>query len=66
MGEVNAIYVVTMVGTPSYTSGDQKWNGAALILNKNPVIIIIKLISKKSGSYHNIISVILYKIKIKQ
>lgn len=31
-----AIYVVTIVGTPSYTSGDQKWKGAALTLNKNP------------------------------
>jgi hypothetical protein len=26
----------------SYTSGDQKWNGAALTLNKNPTLKISK------------------------
>jgi hypothetical protein len=38
-----AIKVVTMVGTPSYTSGDHQWNGAAAILNKNPTEINNKL-----------------------
>ena len=47
-----AIYVVTIVGTPSYTSGDQKWNGAALTLNRNPTKRIINPKSIKSGSYH--------------
>ena len=47
-----AMYVVTIVGTPSYTSGDQKWNGAALTLNRNPTSIIINPKSMKSGSYH--------------
>jgi hypothetical protein len=28
---------VTTVGIASYTSGDQKWNGAALILNRKPI-----------------------------
>lgn len=28
--------VVTTVGTPSYTSGAQLWNGAAATLNRNP------------------------------
>lgn len=32
--------VVTMVGTPSYTSGAQLWKGAAATLNKNPTPII--------------------------
>lgn len=36
-----ATKVVTIVGIPSYTSGDQKWKGAALTLNKNPTAIII-------------------------
>jgi hypothetical protein len=31
-----------MVGIASYTSGDQKWNGAALTLNKNPIVKISK------------------------
>src|ERR1700736_921414 len=31
--------VVTFVGEPWYTSGDQKWNGAAVTLNPNPTII---------------------------
>jgi hypothetical protein len=35
-----ATNVVTIVGIASYTSGLQKWNGAALTLNKNPTIII--------------------------
>jgi hypothetical protein len=34
-----AIKAVTIVGTPSYTSGDHQWNGAAAILNKNPTDI---------------------------
>jgi hypothetical protein len=37
-----ATKVVTIVGIPSYTSGDQKWNGAALILNSSPTTNIIK------------------------
>lgn len=32
--------VVTIVGTPSYTSGAQLWNGAAATLNRNPTPII--------------------------
>jgi hypothetical protein len=32
-----ATKVVTIVGIASYTSGAQKWNGAADILNKNPI-----------------------------
>ena len=38
--------VVTIVGVPSYTSGDQLCNVAAAILNKNPtkIKIIPKLI----------------------
>ena len=39
-----ATKVVTMVGIPSYTSGLQKWKGAAETLNKNPTDIINKLI----------------------
>jgi len=34
--------VVTIVGVPSYTSGDQLCKGAAAILNKKPTNIIIK------------------------
>ena len=37
-----ATNVVTIVGMASYTSGLQKWNGAALTLNKKPTDIIIK------------------------
>jgi hypothetical protein len=37
-----ATNVVTIVGIASYTSGDQKWNGAALTLNKNPIVNITK------------------------
>lgn len=33
-------HVVTMVGTPSYTSGAQLWKGAAATLNKNPTPMI--------------------------
>lgn len=33
-------HVVTIVGTPSYTSGAQLWKGAAATLNKNPTPII--------------------------
>ncbi len=29
---------VTDVGAPSYTSGAQKWNGAAVNLNKKPIL----------------------------
>jgi hypothetical protein len=35
-----ATKVVTIVGIASYTSGLQKWKGAAEILNKNPALII--------------------------
>jgi hypothetical protein len=31
--------VVTIVGTPSYTSGDHQWKGAAAILNNRPTDI---------------------------
>jgi hypothetical protein len=31
-----------MVGIASYTSGDQKWKGAALALNKKPTLKIRK------------------------
>jgi hypothetical protein len=37
-----ATKVVTIVGIPSYTSGAQKWKGAALTLNKNPILKISK------------------------
>jgi hypothetical protein len=37
------IKVVTIVGTPSYTSGDHQWKGAAAILNKKPTEINNKL-----------------------
>jgi hypothetical protein len=33
-------HVVTIVGTPSYTSGAQLWKGAAATLNKNPTAMI--------------------------
>jgi hypothetical protein len=36
---ITAIKLVTKVGTPSYTSGDHQWKGAAAILNKNPTDI---------------------------
>jgi len=36
-----ATKVVTIVGIASYTSGLQKWNGAADILNKKPTDSII-------------------------
>lgn len=32
-------HVVTIVGTPSYTSGAQLWNGAAATLNRKPTPI---------------------------
>jgi hypothetical protein len=35
---IKATKVVTIVGIASYTSGDQKWKGAALTLNKNPIL----------------------------
>jgi len=35
-----ATYVITIVGITSQTSGLQKWNGAALTLNKNPTYTI--------------------------
>ena len=34
-------HIVTIVGLSSYTSGAQLCKGAALTLNKNPIIIII-------------------------
>jgi hypothetical protein len=37
-----ATKVVTIVGIASYTSGLQKWNGAAAILNNKPIEIIVK------------------------
>lgn len=37
-----ATNIVTIVGNPSYTSGDQKWKGAALILIKKPMLNINK------------------------
>lgn len=33
-------HVVTIVGTPSYTSGAQLWNGAAATLNNRPTPMI--------------------------
>lgn len=39
---ITATKVVTIVGIPSYTSGDQKWKGAALTLKRNPTDSIIK------------------------
>ena len=39
-----ATKVVTTVGIASYTSGLQKWKGAADTLNKNPTDINNKLI----------------------
>src|SRR5512143_1770041 len=43
---------VTGVGAPSYTSGDQTWNGAAATLKPNPTIIIaapaISIVPEKS------------------
>ena len=39
-----ATNVVTKVGIALYTSGLQKWNGAADILNKNPTDIMVKAI----------------------
>jgi hypothetical protein len=44
--------VVTIVGTPSYTSGDHQWKGAADILNKNPTDNKIKEIYKYVCLYH--------------
>lgn len=38
--------VVTIVGTPSYTSGAQLWKGAAATLNKKPTPMISLPISK--------------------
>ena len=37
-----ATNVVTIVGIASYTSGLQKWKGAAESLNKNPILKISK------------------------
>jgi hypothetical protein len=37
---ITASHVVTIVGTPSYTSGAQLWNGAEAILNRNPTVMI--------------------------
>ena len=41
---------VTEVGAPSYTSGAQKWNGAALSLKRNPNKINKKAIWTKIQS----------------
>jgi hypothetical protein len=41
-----ATNVVIIVGKESYTSGDQKWNGAEETLNKYPVDNIISARSK--------------------
>jgi len=38
---IRATKVVTIVGIASYTSGLQKWKGAAPILNKKPTDSII-------------------------
>jgi hypothetical protein len=38
-----------MVGAPSYTSGVQKWKGAAEILNRNPTKINNTPIDKNTG-----------------
>jgi hypothetical protein len=43
------INIVKMVGAPSYTSGVQKWKGAAEILNRNPTIINKTPIDKNTG-----------------
>jgi hypothetical protein len=42
--------VVTIVGVPSYTSGDQLCKGAAAILNRNPINIKLnpKLILRRT------------------
>jgi len=40
---IMATKVVTIVGIASYTSGLQKWKGAAETLNKNPTDINNKL-----------------------
>lgn len=37
---ITVSHVVTIVGTPSYTSGAQLWNGAAATLNRNPTPMI--------------------------
>ena len=39
--EINAAEVT---GAPSYTSGAQRWNGAAAVLKPNPTIIKMRLI----------------------
>ena len=43
------INMVKIVGAPSYTSGVQKWNGAAEILNRKPTKINKTPIDKKIG-----------------
>ena len=43
------INIVKIVGAPSYTSGVQKWNGAAEILNKNPTRISKTPIERNIG-----------------
>ena len=43
---ITASHVVTIVGTPSYTSGDQLWNGAADTLNRNPTTRIVRPIAQ--------------------
>lgn len=46
-----ATKVVTIVGIASYTSGLQKWNGAADILNRNPTDIIKRDTFRYRGLY---------------
>jgi hypothetical protein len=41
--------MVKIVGAPSYTSGVQKWKGAAEILNKKPTKINKTPIERKIG-----------------
>ena len=43
------INIVKIVGAPSYTSGVQKWKGAAEILNKNPTKINNTPMDKNTG-----------------
>jgi hypothetical protein len=41
--------MVKMVGAPSYTSGVQKWKGAAEILKRKPIRINKSPIERKIG-----------------
>ena len=40
---------VVKLGAPSYTSGAQKWNGTAAILNNIPIMIKVKPIGNQIG-----------------